>query len=399
MNPYLESLLPYPFERLNALTAGIEPRSDTPHVALSIGEPQHAPPEFVMDSLRNPVQLEQGLKTYPPTRGGTALRTAIAAWIARRYGAKVDPERQVLPVNGTREALFSFGQAVLSGTPAARVLLPNPFYQIYEGAALLRGAVPYYVPCLREHGDLPDFDGIDEAVWRATELVYICSPGNPSGAVIPQAELERLIERAHRFDFLIASDECYSEIYHDEQAPPVGLLQAANAMGATELERCMVFHSLSKRSNLPGLRSGFVAGDASIIERYYQYRTYHGCAMPVHVQAASVLAWDDEAHVVENRAQYREKFEAVVPILSDVVEIAMPEAAFYLWPKLTLDDETFARELYAAENITVLPGTYLSREQDGVNAGANRVRIALVAEREKCVEAAERIRAFIGRLV
>ena len=392
MNPHLDTLQAYPFERLDALKAGVEPNSRAPHVPLQIGEPKHAPPGFVVESLRDANVLAQGLAAYPPTRGGGTLRGAIAEWLARRYGARIDAERQVLPVNGTREALFSFGQAILSGMNSARVIMPNPFYQIYEGAALLRGAAPCYTPCAPS--GVPDFDRIDDATWRATELVYICSPGNPSGAVIQISELKRLIERAHRFDFVIASDECYSEIYRDEAAPPVGLLQAAAAMGNDTFQRCVVFNSLSKRSNLPGLRSGFAAGDADIIERYYLYRTYHGCAMPEHVQVASALAWGDEAHVRANRARYREKFEVTQPILADVMEVDMPEAAFYLWPQTPVDDETFARELYATENITVMPGTYLGRRHDGVNAGENRIRIALVDELTRCAEAVRRIRDF-----
>lgn len=392
MNPHLDALQAYPFERLDALKAGIEPNSRVPHVPLQIGEPKHAPPGFVVESLRDASVLAPGLAAYPPTRGGDVLREAIAEWLARRYGARVDAERQILPVNGTREALFSFGQAVLSGMNSARVIMPNPFYQIYEGAALLRGAAPCYAPCAPS--GIPDFDRIDNPTWGETELVYICSPGNPSGAVIPETELKRLIERAHQFDFVIASDECYSEIYRDEAAPPVGLLQAAATMGNETFERCVVFNSLSKRSNLPGLRSGFAAGDADIIERYYLYRTYHGCAMPEHVQSASALAWRDEAHVRANRARYREKFEVTQPILADVMEVDMPEAAFYLWPQTPVDDETFARELYATENITVMPGTYLGRRHDGVNAGENRIRIALVDELTTCAEAVRRIRDF-----
>ena len=392
MNPHLDALQAYPFERLDALKAGIEPNSRAPHVPLQIGEPKHAPPGFVVESLRDANVLAPGLAAYPPTRGGGELRGVIAEWLARRYGARVDAERQILPVNGTREALFSFGQVVLSGRSSARVIMPNPFYQIYEGAALLRGAVPCYAPCAPSGA--PDFDGIDDATWRATELVYICSPGNPSGAVIPEIELKGLIERAHRFDFVIASDECYSEIYRNESAPSVGLLQAAVAMGNDTFQRCVVFNSLSKRSNLPGLRSGFAAGDTDIIERYYLYRTYHGCAMPEHVQVASALAWGDEAHVRANRARYREKFEVTQPILAEAMDVDMPEASFYLWPQTPVDDETFARELYATENITVMPGTYLGRRQDGVNAGENRIRIALVDELATCAEAARRIRDF-----
>lgn len=394
MNPWLETLLPYPFERLDALKRGVVPATSAPHAALQIGEPKHAPPAFVLDALEDPDTLRAGLQTYPPTRGGAPLRAAAADWLRRRFGVHVDPETQVLPVNGTREALFSFGQAILSGASSALVLLPNPCYQTYEGAALLRGATPRYVPC-RGADQLPDLDAVEDAVWRAAELVYICSPGNPTGAVLPEDTLRRLIERADRFDFVIAADECYSEIYADEDAPPPGLLEAAAAMGDTDFTRCAVFHSLSKRSNLPGLRSGFVAGDAAILERYYLYRTYHGCAMPAHVQAASVLAWADEAHVRANRDAYREKFDATLPVLAEVLPVARPEAAFYLWPEVPGGDEGFARALFAQQNVTVMPGTYLGRGQGDANPGAGRVRMALVGETAECVEAAERIRAFV----
>lgn len=397
MNPWLKTLLPYPFERLDALKRGVVPASSAPHAALQIGEPKHTPPAFVLNALKDPDTLRSGLQTYPPTRGGAPLRAAAADWLRRRFGVHVDPETQVLPVNGTREALFSFGQAILSGASSALVLLPNPCYQTYEGAALLRGATPRYVPC-RGADQLPDLDAVEDAVWRAAELVYICSPGNPTGAVLPEDALRRLIERAHRFDFVIAADECYSEIYADEDTPPPGLLQAAAAMGDPDFTRCAVFHSLSKRSNLPGLRSGFVAGDAAILERYYLYRTYHGCAMPAHVQAASVLAWGDETHVRANRAAYREKFDATLPVLADVLPVARPEAAFYLWPEVPGGDEDFARALFAQENVTVMPGTYLGRGDGDANPGAGRVRMALVGETAECLEAAERIRAFVERL-
>ena len=395
MNPQLERLAPYPFERLNALKAGVRPPPGLTHLPLQIGEPRHAPPAFVLEALRAKSALADALASYPATRGGAALREAIAHWLERRFGARVDADTQVLPVNGTREALFSFGQAVLSGAPGSRVAMPNPFYQIYEGAALLRGATPCHVPCRAESGWRPDFDAIDAATWRATELCYLCSPGNPTGAVLSQAQLARLIELAHRFDFVIAADECYSEIYHDEAAPPAGLLAAATALGAKDFERCVVFHSLSKRSNLPGLRSGFVAGDAELLERYFLYRTYHGCAMPAHVQAASALAWGDETHVVQNRASYRAKFDAVLPILGEVLAVSRPPAAFYLWPRVWDDDEAFARGLYAEQHVTVMPGRYLGRGQGTANPGAGRARIALVGEVAECVAAAERIRAFV----
>ena len=398
MNPYLDDLLPYPFERLDALKKGTTPAVTTPHVALSIGEPKHASPQFVLDVLTDHATATNGLLTYPPTRGSEALRQAIADWLRLRFGVSANPSTQILPVNGTREALFSFGQAMLSGQPGTIVQTPNPFYQIYEGAAKLRGATPYYVPCLPETNDLPDFEGISESVWQATELVYLCSPGNPTGAVLDEPTLQQLIERAQRYDFVIAADECYSEVYHDEQSPPPSLLQAAARMGLDGFDHCMVFHSLSKRSNLPGLRSGFVAGDAKLMAPYYDYRTYHGCAMPVHVQEASIAAWQDERHVVANRAIYREKFDRVYPILSNVLNVAMPPAAFYLWPQLPIDDEAFALRLFAEENITVLPGSYLAREHNGVNAGAGRARIALVAPLDDCVSAAQRIAEFVTRL-
>ena len=389
MNPYLNELRPYPFERLNALLEGIRPNAARPRVALSIGEPKHAAPEFVVQALTDAARVEASLATYPPTRGSDAVRDAVAAWIARRFGADLDPGREVLPVSGTREALFSFAQAVLTGKPGARVLMPNPFYQIYEGAALLKGARPYYVPAT----EVPDFDAVPDALWPEVELVYLCNPGNPSGAVVGEAALASLIEKAHRHDFVIAADECYSEIYRDESSPPVGLLQAAANAGFGR-SRCVVFNSLSKRSNLPGLRSGFAAGDAALIGRYYDYRTYHGCAMPALVSEVSAMAWSDEEHVVENRAVYRRKFDAVQPILAAALDVSMPDAAFYLWPRTPVDGERFAAALYEEEHIVVLPGAYLGREQDGANPGADRVRIALVAPLDDCVAAAERLAGF-----
>ncbi|MCY4014987.1 MAG: succinyldiaminopimelate transaminase [Gammaproteobacteria bacterium] len=394
MNPHLHGLQPYPFERLNALLDDLEPNPKRTRVSLSIGEPKHAAPDFVVDALTEPSRVRDSLATYPPTRGSLGLRSAIAGWIRRRFGAVLDPESNILPVNGTREALFSFGQAVLSGNPGGRVLMPNPFYQIYEGAALLRGARPYYVPAT----EVPDFDAVPASLWPQVELVYLCNPGNPSGAVIGEDALVALIERAHEYDFVIAADECYSEIYHDEAHPPVGLLEAAANAGLGQA-RCVAFNSLSKRSNLPGLRSGFAAGDASLIARYYDYRTYHGCAMPALVAEASALAWDDEAHVVANRAVYRAKFDAVHPILAAALDVAMPDAAFYLWPRTPVDGERFAAALYEREHILVLPGSYLGRKQDGVNPGAKRVRIALVAPLADCVAATERLAEFAHRHV
>ena len=392
MNPHLDDLQPYPFERLNALLEDLQPNPARSRVSLSIGEPKHAAPDFVLRALTDRVSVRDSLATYPPTRGSLELRSAIAAWVQRRFGAALDPDTEVLPVNGTREALFSFGQVVLSGKPGGRVLMPNPFYQIYEGAALLRGARPYYVPAT----EVPDFGAVPAAVWPEVELVYLCNPGNPSGAVLDEDALVALIERAHQYDFVIAADECYSEIYHDEARPPVGLLQAA-AKAGLGLERCIAFNSLSKRSNLPGLRSGFAAGDAGLVARYYDYRTYHGCAMPALVAEASALAWNDEAHVVANRAVYRAKFDAVHPILAAALDVAMPAAAFYLWPRTPVDGERFAAALYEHEHILVLPGSYLGRRQDGVNPGADRVRIALVAPLADCIAAAERLAEFAHR--
>ena len=393
MNPHIADLQPYPFERLNALLADIAPNPQRARVALSIGEPKHAPPEFVVAALADAPELRRGLGAYPPTRGSEDLRAAIAAWLQRRFGVAVDPETEVLPVNGTREALFSFGQTVLSGRRGSRVLMPNPFYQIYEGATLLRGAAPHYVPAT----GVPDFDSVAEDAWRAAELVYVCNPGNPSGEVLTEAQLAALVRRAHDYDFVVAADECYSEIYRNEDAPPPSLLAAAASAGFGN-SRCMVFNSLSKRSNLPGLRSGFAAGDPELIARYTLYRTYHGCAMPAHVARASSLAWRDEAHVVANRAAYRAKFDAVLPLLADALPGPAPPAGFYLWPRTPVDGETFAARLFAEEHIVVLPGAYLGRADGGRNPGANRVRIALVAPLDECAAAAERLAGFAQRL-
>ncbi|GAA5127994.1 succinyldiaminopimelate transaminase [Alloalcanivorax gelatiniphagus] len=393
MNPDLERLHPYPFEKLGALFSGL-PVADKPHIALSIGEPQHPSPDFVQQVLRDNTAL---LSRYPATAGLPELRQAIAGWLTRRFKLSgVDAGRQVLPVNGTREALFAFAQALLNRADDPLVLMPNPFYQIYEGAAFLGGGEPVYLPCTAASGLQPDFDAVDEAVWKRTRLLFICSPGNPTGAVLSSAQLKALIQLADKFDFVIASDECYSEIYRDK-APP-GLLQACAELGRHDYRRCVVFHSLSKRSNLPGLRSGFVAGDADILAGFLRYRTYHGCAMPVHHQLASIAAWNDEAHVAANRALYNEKFKAVLDILGEPLKVSAPDAGFYLWPKTPVDDETFARRLKAEENVTVLPGRYLSRTVDGRNPGKNRVRMALVAELDQCIEGAQRIRALIERL-
>ena len=398
MNPDLARLQPYPFEKLAALKAGVKPPADLGPIALSIGEPKHPTPDFITETLIAHLHL---LASYPTTRGLPVLRQAIADWLARRFqlpAGGLDPERQILPLNGTREGLFALPQALVDRSRQPLVLMPNPFYQIYEGAAFLAGAEPRYLPCLAEQGYLPDFATVTADTWRRCQLLYLCSPGNPSGAVIPLATLQRLIELAEEFDFVIAADECYAELYDDEARPPVGLLQAAARLGRGDYRRCLVFHSLSKRSNVPGLRSGFVAGDEELIERFFQYRTYHGCAMPVQHQHASLVAWRDEAHVVANRALYRAKFDAVLGILGEVLEVSRPAGGFYLWPRTPIPDPDFARGLFAATNVTVLPGSYLSRAVDGVDPGANRIRLALVAPLDECVEAAWRIRRYLEGL-
>ncbi len=394
MNHNLNSLQPYPFEKLAMLKEGISPPAGLSHIALSIGEPKHEPPEFVLRVFQEHLSA---FSNYPLTRGIAELREAIAQWATRRFSltpATLTADRHVLPVAGTREALFSFAQAVVNATPTARVVMPNPFYQIYEGAALLSGARPWFVNCDKRNGFAPDFAGVPERVWRDCQFLYICSPGNPTGQVLDLETLKELIGLADRYDFIIASDECYSELYFDESSPPPGLLQACAALGRDDYARCVVFHSLSKRSNLPGMRSGFVAGDADILQKYLQYRTYQGCALPVPVQLASIAAWNDEQHVRQNRDLYREKFAAVSNILADVLEFRLPDAGFYLWAQTPVDDTAFARDLYASQNVTVLPGSYLGRETDSGNPGQGYVRMALVATVAQCIEAAERIRAF-----
>jgi N-succinyldiaminopimelate aminotransferase len=394
MNPRLDRLHPYPFEKLGALLADATPPTGLAPIRLSIGEPRHPTPPFIGAALTEHLD---GLATYPATRGMPWLREAIAEWLTRRFGLPaglLDPERHVLPVNGTREALFAFAQAVVDAASSPLVLLPNPFYQIYEGAALLAGAEPHFLPCTVESGFQPDFDAVDAATWQRCQLLYICSPGNPSGAVLPQATLARLLALADRHDFIIAADECYSEIYFDEADPPVGLLQACAAAGRDDFRRCVVFHRLSQRSNAPGLRSGFVAGDAEILRRFLAYRTYHGCAMALPQQHASAAAWRDEQHVVLNRRLYREKLDAVLDALDGALDVTRPAAGFYLWPRTPLDDTDFARRLFAEQHVTVLPGSYLSRPTAHGDPGRGRVRLALVADQDECVEAARRIRAF-----
>ncbi|MDH5764394.1 MAG: succinyldiaminopimelate transaminase [Gammaproteobacteria bacterium] len=399
MNPDLNHLQPYPFEKLAELKQASIPPEDKAHIALSIGEPRHQPPGFVLEKLAASLD---STGQYPLTRGSLELRSTIAEWLNRRFklgqSAAIHPETQVLPVNGTREALFAFAQAVVDRNNKPVVLMPNPFYQIYEGAAILAGATPVFYNTTRETAYLPDFDAIPENHWQQCQLLYICTPGNPTGAVISKDQLKALIEKAEKYDFIIASDECYSEIYFDENSPPPGLLEAASEMGNDTFKRCIVFHSLSKRSNLPGLRSGFVAGDAEIIKAFFQYRTYHGCAMPPPTQAASISAWSDEQHVVDNRSMYKEKFNAVLQILSPVLDVTLPDAGFYLWPQTPVVDTDFARQLFAEQNITVLPGQFLSRNSNGINPGENHIRMALVATVEETIEAANRIYQFIEKL-
>jgi N-succinyldiaminopimelate aminotransferase len=398
MNPLLERLHPYPFERLAALTATATPPAGRRHIALSIGEPRHAPPAFIGDAL---VRTLDRLAVYPKAAGLPELRAACAGWLERRFqlgAGAVDPATMVIPVNGTREGLFSFVQAVLDPAAGGLVLMPNPFYQIYEGAALLAGAEPRYLPTTEATGFLPDLDAVPGETWERCRILFICSPGNPTGAVMDEDYLLRVLELSARHGFVVASDECYADIYLDERTPPPGLLGACLRAGNPGFERCAVFHSLSKRSSVPGLRSGFVAGDPAIMAGFRLYRTYHGCAVPEMVQLASIPAWADDLHAAENRRLYQQKFDAVVPILAAVMPVERPAAAFYLWLQTPCDDETFTRDLYAAENVTVLPGRYLSRDQDGANPGAGRVRISLVAELDECIEAAHRIVRFVGSL-
>lgn len=395
MNPDMDQLQPYPFEKLAALKTGITPSTALEHIALSIGEPKHPTPGFITEAL---LAHLHGLSNYPLTKGTLALRQAIANWLTQRFNLPeeaIDPETQVLPVNGTREALFAFAQATIDRTKDPLVLMPNPFYQIYEGATLLAGATPHYLPCTADAGFSPDFDAVENNTWDRCQLLYLCSPHNPTGAVIDIPTLQQLINLAERHNFIIASDECYSEIYPDEAHPPAGLLQAATEIGNSSYQRCVVFNSLSKRSNAPGLRSGFIAGDAAILSQFYRYRTYHGCVMPLPTQAASVKAWDDENHVIKNRLLYREKCSTVLDILGSSLEINQPDAGFYLWPKTPIPDLDFAQGLFAQQNVTVVPGSFLSREINGINPGQHRIRMALVAPLDECIDAAQRIKHYI----
>jgi len=397
MNPDLGKLHPYPFEKLAKLKDGTTPPHDLAHIALSIGEPKHPTPGFITEAI---IEHLHGLSNYPTTIGTIELRSAIAEWLDNRFhlDGNLDVRTQIIPVNGTREALFSFAQAVIDRHTDPLVVMPNPFYQIYEGAAILAGAKPYFLNCIAENNFIPDFDSVSADVWERCQLLYLCSPGNPTGAVIDKNTLIKLIELAHKHDFIIASDECYSEIYFDDQQPPVGLLEAAVAAGFNDLSHCVVFHSLSKRSNAPGLRSGFVAGDAHILKNFLRYRTYHGCAMSLQTQSASIVAWQDEKHVAYNRELYREKFIAVLEILSPVMNVSLPQASFYLWAETPIADTDFAGHLFDKQNVTVLPGSFLARDTDNGNPGQNRIRMALVAPLEECIEAAYRIRNLIENL-
>lgn len=400
MNPLLSKLQPYPFERLKKLFADVTPHPAHRPISLGIGEPKHATPALVVEAMHASATAQpSGFAGYPATGGEPALRQACADWMQRRYGVAVNPATQVLPVNGSREALFAFAQTVIDPTRTHPIVVcPNPFYQIYEGAALLAGATPVFAPSEAARNFAVNWDSVPDSVWATTQLLFVCSPGNPTGAVMPLDEWRKLFELSDRFGFVIASDECYSEIYFRDE-PPLGGLEAAAKLGRTDFKNLVMFTSLSKRSNVPGMRSGFVAGDATLIKQFLLYRTYHGSAMSPVVQAASVAAWNDEAHVVDNRAQYRAKFAQVTPVLAGVMDVRLPDAGFYLWAAVPAawegqgmgSDEAFARDLLAQYNVTVLPGSYLAREAQGFNPGAGRIRMALVAETAECLEAAHRI--------
>ncbi|MBC3884998.1 succinyldiaminopimelate transaminase [Undibacterium griseum] len=401
-HPHLSKLQPYPFEKLKRLFAGVQPNPAYSPISLGIGEPKHPTPEFIRNAL---IRNMDGLASYPATAGSEALRNAIAGWLARRYNIPaLNPATQILPVNGSREALFALAQTIINpsacqdGPPL--VLCPNPFYQIYEGAAYLSGAEPYFANADPQRNFAPDYQSIPEAVWQRVQLLYICSPGNPTGAVLTLNDWKELFDLSDRYGFVIAADECYSEIYFKQEAP-LGSLQAAHLLGR-DYRRLITLSSLSKRSNVPGLRSGFVAGDAEIMQKFLLYRTYHGSAMSPMIQAASVDAWNDETHVEENRAKYIRKFAQITPLLAEVLDVQLPDAAFYLWARVNdlngISDTEFARQLYEQYNVTVLPGSYLAREAHGINPGENRIRMALVAEVEECLEAAQRIVAFCKTL-
>lgn len=402
MNPLLDKLQPYPFEKLKQLFSAVKPNPEYRPISLGIGEPKHPTPPFIQQSL---IDNLSGLAVYPLTAGSEELRGAIAGWLERRYGLPaLNRATQVLPVNGSREALFALAQAVIEPTPGALVVCPNPFYQIYEGAAYLAGAEPYFVNSDPARNFAPDFDTVPDEIWQRVQLLYICSPGNPTGAVLTLTDWEHLFALSERYNFIIAADECYSEIYHGGE-PPLGAMQAAHMLGLSTVERpyarLIVFSSLSKRSNVPGMRSGFVAGDAEVLKKFLLYRTYHGGAMSPPVQAASIVAWNDETHVEANREQYRAKFNAITPLLKEVIDVELPDAGFYLWADVSrsgLSDTEFAQRLYRDYHVTVLPGSYLARDAHGINPGRNRIRMALVAETAEGLEAAQRIVQFCKNL-
>ena len=395
MNPLLQRLQPYPFERLKQLFSTVTPSAKYPPISLGIGEPRHATPQLVLDAL---AASTEALSSYPATAGLPALRQSCANWVQRRYGLALNPDNQILPINGSREALFAFAQTVVDGSKTgATVVCPNPFYQIYEGAALLAGAQAFYAPSDPALNFNVDWGKVPDEVWKNTQLLFVCSPGNPTGSVMPLEDWKTLFELSDRYGFVIASDECYSEIYFREE-PPLGGLEASYKLGRTDYKNLVAFTSLSKRSNVPGMRSGFVSGDANLLKKFLLYRTYHGSAMSGMVQAASIAAWDDEVHVVANRDMYRQKFAAVTPVLAKVLDVKLPDAGFYLWAGVPGgDDQAFARDLLAQYNVTVLPGSFLARESQGFNPGAGRIRMALVAETLECMQAAQRIVEFVQR--
>ncbi|MFK5968810.1 MAG: succinyldiaminopimelate transaminase [Candidatus Marithrix sp.] len=395
MNQNLDHLQSYPFEKLNKLK-NIPLSTNKNSINLALGEPQHTIPALLKQAIQQ--ASIDGFSKYPATKGGEIIRCNIGNWLTKRFKLlTINSDENILTVNGTREALFSFAQCIVDSTVSKPlVLMPNPFYQIYEGATFLAGAKPWFINCLEKNSWLPDFTSVPKEVWENCQLLYICSPNNPTGTVLDRSILQDLIKKADKYDFIIAADECYSEIYADEK--PIGLLQICAELGRSNFKRCMVFHSLSKRSNVPGLRSGFVAGDADLIKKFWLYRTYHGCAMSQVVQEISAIAWEDEEHVEVNRELYRQKYTAVIKILAPVIEISYPPASFYLWLKTPIDDIEFAQQLFIQQNVTVLPGSFLSRTAHGINPGKNRVRIALVAQIEECIEAAERLCIFIKDL-
>ena len=400
MNKELKRLQAYPFQKLTALLNHTSTKSRDRAIALTIGEPKHGPPGFVLEFFQDPSKLSAALGSYPETRGLKSLRDSIAKFLGKRYNLKssIDSERQVLPVNGTREALFAIAQCVLSKNSNGLVLMPNPFYQIYEGAGILAGGNPYFINCFEDTNFQPNFEEVDASTWAKCELLYICTPGNPSGAVISLETMKTLIQLSDEYNFVIVSDECYSEIYHQETSPPPGILQACDRLNRVSYKNCLAFNSLSKRSNLPGLRSGFVAGDAELIENFLLYRTYHGSAMPLHHQYVSELAWADEDHVEKNRSLYREKVSEVLKILETVLSVSRPECGFFLWPQTPGSDTQFSVDLYEQTNTKILPGSFLSRDTFLGNPGKNRVRLALVQPLEECIEAARRIKHFMNNL-